>query len=101
MDTFLPVVKRRDADSELSAELGDGQIRGLLSSELAAPPLAAMFTTRRLTERRHNVSPDTASDAVRGQTTMPGADSTAAASHEARGQATTLGKAGSVERLRL
>ena len=40
VDTFLPVVKCRDADSELSAELGDGQIRGLLSSELAAPPLA-------------------------------------------------------------
>jgi hypothetical protein len=68
-DTFLPVIKRRDADAKLSAELGDGQIRGLLSSELATPPLAAMFTTRRLTERGHDVSPDTASDAVRGQTT--------------------------------
>ena len=71
-DTFLPVVKRRDGDSKLSAELGDGQIRGLLASELAAPPLAALVTTRGLIEHRHDVSPDTAPDAVRGQTTMPG-----------------------------
>ena len=44
--------------------------------------------------------PIPAPDAVRGQTTMPGADSPGAASHEVRGQATTPGKAGSVERLR-
>jgi len=42
MDTFLPVVERRDADTELPAELGDGQICGLLSRELTAPPLSLL-----------------------------------------------------------
>ena len=58
--------------------------------------LAPKFATHGLCERGHDVSPETASDAVRGQTTRPGDDSSAAASHEVRGQATMPGKAGSV-----
>jgi hypothetical protein len=76
---MIPHHHRTDESArKLSAELGDGQIRGLPSSELAAPPLVAMFTIRPLSERRHAVSPDTASDAVRGQTSMPSDDSSAA-----------------------
>ena len=57
LDTSLPVVEGSDADAQLPAERGDGQICGLLSGKLATPPGSPLFATRRLSEPKHDISP--------------------------------------------
>ena len=39
IDTLLPVGERRDADTELTAEVGDAQVRLPLPLELCSPPI--------------------------------------------------------------
>jgi hypothetical protein len=39
IDTLLPVGERRDADTELTAEVGDAQVRLGLPLELCSPPI--------------------------------------------------------------
>src|SRR5271166_4419676 len=85
MDTFLPVVERRDADTELPAELGDAQVRLPLPLELSSPPVDPRLVVRSRFCRSRVDSPDTASYAVRGQPTTPGDNSPGAASHAVQG----------------
>ena len=85
MDTFLPVVERRDADTELPAELGDAQVRLPLPLQLSSPPVDPRLVVRSRFCRSHVDSPDTACYAVRGQPTTPGDNSPGAASHAVQG----------------
>ena len=65
MDTFLPVVERRDADAELPAELGDAQVRLPLALKLSSPPVHPRLVIRSQSRPNHGVSPSTASVTVR------------------------------------
>ena len=61
IDALLPVVERRDADTELPAELGDAQVRLLLPLELCSPPVDPRLMARSQSCSSHADSPGTAS----------------------------------------
>lgn len=62
-DPPLPVRERRDADTELSAEVGDGQVGLLLPLESTAPPVEPRLVARPMSRAGHKDPPGTASDA--------------------------------------